>query len=330
VLVISQLLYLKEVPNLIMGVRIFLSNGSGNKEIENSQQRIQMVLTTRAIQFVTIDISAPGMQKMRSFMREKGRKREGQRNVLPPQIFNGEECRGDYEGFDIANEDDDLEEFLGIPRKNPKAEPVKTGAVAADVGKLKPGKLLKDERVGGTEIKEAAEDETKEVALDELKEAEGKDQSSVTTDDKTSNENASENKVQDKDAVNVTLDNSPASDDDTEENNEDTDVTESDTSENHENIFKDWKHTVEEEALQNAVDKASEKTDGLAGKVKDNEGKLGTTNNFDLIEDSSDESSDEDTAIEYMPDGELVRKKSRGFKQLNNCKRFWKASLMVE
>ena len=26
----------------------------------------------------------------------------------------------DYEGFDIANEDGDLEEFLGIPRKNPK------------------------------------------------------------------------------------------------------------------------------------------------------------------------------------------------------------------
>ena len=65
----------------------------------------------------------------------------------------------DYEGFDIANEDDDLEEFLGIPRKNPKvfllfpsnaklfqfkAEPVKTGAVAAEVKKLNPGKLDKE------------------------------------------------------------------------------------------------------------------------------------------------------------------------------------------
>ena len=63
-------------------------------QIENSQQRIQMVLTTRAIQFVTIDISAPGMHEMRSFMREKGRRREGQRNALPPQIFNGDEYRG--------------------------------------------------------------------------------------------------------------------------------------------------------------------------------------------------------------------------------------------
>jgi hypothetical protein len=51
-------------------------------------------------------------------------------------------------------------------------------------------------------------------------------------------------------------------------------------------------------------------------------------NKVDESDDSSDISSDEDTAIEYMPDGELVRKKSRGFKQLNNCKRFWKASLL--
>ena len=50
-------------------------------------------------------------------------------------------------------------------------------------------------------------------------------------------------------------------------------------------------------------------------------------------EDSSDydSSSDEDdNVVEYMPDGEVVRKKSRGFKQLNNCKRFWKASLMLD
>ena len=63
-------------------------------QIENSQQMLQMVLTTRDIEFTTIDISAPGNQEMRTFMREKGRKKEGQRNVLPPQIFNGDEYRG--------------------------------------------------------------------------------------------------------------------------------------------------------------------------------------------------------------------------------------------
>lgn len=74
-------------------------------------------------------------------MREHGKKKEGFRNVLPPQIFNGEKYCGDYDDFDIANEDDVLEEFLGIPRKTPKVEPEKTDAVAAEPGKLpEPGK----------------------------------------------------------------------------------------------------------------------------------------------------------------------------------------------
>merc|ERR1712080_390629 len=52
-------------------------------------------------------------------------KKEGHRNVLPPQVFNGEKYCGDYDAFDVANEDDELEEFLGIPRKHPKVEPAK-------------------------------------------------------------------------------------------------------------------------------------------------------------------------------------------------------------
>ena len=64
--------------------------------------------------------------------------------------------------------------------------------------------------------------------------------------------------------------------------------------------------------------------------IKDIAMKVDNKKSFDVLDDSSDESSDEDTAVEYMPDGELVRKKSRGFKQLSNCKRFWKASLMAE
>merc|ERR1712061_605651 len=38
---------------------------------------------------------------------------------------NGEKYCGDYDAFDVANEDDELEEFLGIPRKHPKVEPAK-------------------------------------------------------------------------------------------------------------------------------------------------------------------------------------------------------------
>merc|ERR1712039_430693 len=64
-------------------------------------------------------------------MRANAVKKEGQRNVLPPQVFNGEKYCGDYDAFDVANEDDELEEFLGIPRKHPKVEPAKEGEEAA-------------------------------------------------------------------------------------------------------------------------------------------------------------------------------------------------------
>ena len=46
-------------------------------------------------------------------------------------------------------------------------------------------------------------------------------------------------------------------------------------------------------------------------------------------EDSSSEEESSEEEEEFMPDGERVRKQSRGFKQLNNCKRFWKASLLM-
>ena len=35
-----------------------------------------------------------GMENERDFMRQNGKKKEGQRNVLPPQIFNGEKYCG--------------------------------------------------------------------------------------------------------------------------------------------------------------------------------------------------------------------------------------------
>ena len=42
----------------------------------------------------------------------------------------------DYDDFDLANEDDELEEFLGIPRKTPKAVPAGEATDNGDVGKL--------------------------------------------------------------------------------------------------------------------------------------------------------------------------------------------------
>jgi len=301
-----------------MGVRVFLTRNSGNPEMERHTSTILMVLNTRCIEFDTVDISAPGMQEMRKFMREKGKKQEGQRNVLPPQIFNGEECRGDFEGFDIANEDGDLEEFLGIPRQSPKAEPVKTGAVAPEVGRLTVGKL--DRPAAEDKVVDNKTDPETESVASEIEESSGDlDQSDMG--DIVINEVTV-------DIVEVESVESIIDDPEIESEN----ATE--TSEEEFETFQDFKHSVETEALHHETEKVNAKTDGLSGKdeqkFKADDDEMHKLDDYDNLDTSSDESSDEDTAVEYMPDGEIVRKKSRGFKQLNNCKRFWKASMMLE
>ena len=54
------------------------------------QQRIIMVLQSLGIDTEVLDIAAPGMDEARDFMRGGAKKKENQRNVLPPQIFNGD------------------------------------------------------------------------------------------------------------------------------------------------------------------------------------------------------------------------------------------------
>ena len=61
-----------------------------------------------------VDISAPGMDKLRLFMKEKSKKRVGERFPKPPQIFNNDQYCGDYEDFELANEEGRLPPFLGI------------------------------------------------------------------------------------------------------------------------------------------------------------------------------------------------------------------------
>merc|ERR1719290_469695 len=102
-------------------IKIVISGNSGSKEITNNQHRIIMILKSLGIQMDLVDIAAPGTEEQRDFMRASAKKKEGQRHALPPQIFNGDKYCGDYDDFDVANEDDELEEFLGIPRKTPKA-----------------------------------------------------------------------------------------------------------------------------------------------------------------------------------------------------------------
>ncbi|XP_037078695.1 SH3 domain-binding glutamic acid-rich protein homolog [Pollicipes pollicipes] len=49
-----------------------------------------------------------------SSCRRRATAKEGERNPLPPQIFNDKDYCGDYDGFDVANETDQLHQFLKL------------------------------------------------------------------------------------------------------------------------------------------------------------------------------------------------------------------------
>jgi hypothetical protein len=55
---------------------------------------------------------------------------------LGGEYFNARSHLQEFEDFDIANEDDVLEEFLGIPRKATAIEPNSGTNTEANVGKL--------------------------------------------------------------------------------------------------------------------------------------------------------------------------------------------------
>jgi len=139
------------------GIRVFISGNSGNKEMVTHQHRILMILDSLGIDTEVIDVAGPGMEEARDFMRGNGKKKENARHVLPPQIFNGDKYCGDYDDFDVANEDDHLEEFLGIPRKGPSLEEGKGTAVDGDVNKSEGQPAVNGESVPSEPMKEDIE-----------------------------------------------------------------------------------------------------------------------------------------------------------------------------
>jgi len=58
---------------------------------------------------ILVDFTAPGNESERRFMMKHARVRPGKRIPQAPQLFNDENYCGDYQDFDIANEDG----FLG-------------------------------------------------------------------------------------------------------------------------------------------------------------------------------------------------------------------------
>ncbi|KAK9498964.1 hypothetical protein O3M35_003495 [Rhynocoris fuscipes] len=97
-----------------MVIKVYTSGISGNKEVKKRQQRIMMILDSKNIKYVAIDITEPGKEAEKQFMQDNAKAADS-KHPLPPQIFNGDQYCGDYLGFDLANENDELEVFLKLP-----------------------------------------------------------------------------------------------------------------------------------------------------------------------------------------------------------------------
>ncbi|KAG1649296.1 SH3 domain-binding glutamic acid-rich [Nymphon striatum] len=82
--------------------------------IKKHQQRVLLILDSKNIKYELVDITQPDQEDAKELMRNKAKAlREGQPPITP-QIFNDDQYCGDYDDFDLANEDDQLFQFLKL------------------------------------------------------------------------------------------------------------------------------------------------------------------------------------------------------------------------
>lgn len=104
-----------------MVVKVYISGISGNKEVKKHQQRVMMILDSKNIEYVVVDITEPGKENEKECM-QKNSKTKDSKYPLPPQMFNEDDYCGDYEEFDLANEIDELDKFLKLSASVSTAE----------------------------------------------------------------------------------------------------------------------------------------------------------------------------------------------------------------
>ncbi|XP_020621087.1 SH3 domain-binding glutamic acid-rich-like protein 3 [Orbicella faveolata] len=93
-----------------MGERIvyYYSSVSSNLELKKQQQKIEMILDSKRVDYDKVDIAGndEAKQKMREVM--------GDPKGLPPQLIKGNTHLGGYAEFEEAVESEELLEFLKL------------------------------------------------------------------------------------------------------------------------------------------------------------------------------------------------------------------------
>ncbi|KAK8789207.1 SH3 domain binding glutamate rich protein Sh3beta [Amblyomma americanum] len=96
-----------------MVIKMYVSCISASKEVKKRQQRALMILESIKVPFESIDITEPGKEEERDFMKEHCKKVDGV-PTLPPHFFNEKDYCGDFDDFDQATEEDRLIVFLKL------------------------------------------------------------------------------------------------------------------------------------------------------------------------------------------------------------------------
>lgn len=96
-----------------MVIKLYVSGISASKEVKKKQQRALMILQSIKVPFESIDITEPGKEEDRDFMKEHCKKVDGV-CTPPPHFFNEKDYCGDFDDFDEATEEDRLIVFLKL------------------------------------------------------------------------------------------------------------------------------------------------------------------------------------------------------------------------
>ncbi|XP_007909932.1 SH3 domain-binding glutamic acid-rich-like protein 3 [Callorhinchus milii] len=87
-------------------VQVYVSYITGSRQIKSRQSEVERVLDVKKIRYDCVDISAS------ETLLEEMRTRTGNPKALPPQIFNDDVYCGDYQNFQDAVENEELNQFL--------------------------------------------------------------------------------------------------------------------------------------------------------------------------------------------------------------------------
>ncbi|XP_042214394.1 SH3 domain-binding glutamic acid-rich protein-like isoform X1 [Homarus americanus] len=121
-----------------MVIKVYVSTISFSQEIKKNQQRAVMILESKNIPFVAIDITDPGQEDSKDYMNENAKPKGNNRVPMTPQIFNDAEYCGDFDDLDMSNETDSLGEFLKLTEEEKKGIKIGiTGILPEDRAKAK-------------------------------------------------------------------------------------------------------------------------------------------------------------------------------------------------